>query len=365
MNGPDGKHWLFLGKGGDLGYIKPEARARASLDNLRGIAVSISQDAKADPLGAPTQKGVATPPPEKTLYDLARERLVAIAVLTKWKQFKPEDSGNLAKVGEAIQQADASMFVRVTAKGAEHAAWAPASEYIGGVHQGLGGRVGGYPADEPWDKAKGAGIQKYGGILKGHPQYASPSRLRLHTMKGWPQPLAANTPGIVWMLDSSTIVFVSLDGGRYELSLPNDIEKDGAPIEGGLGPQSSWPPPLQHSLVDVDSVRGFAKGNAVPQKVGADIEALDDAWFDCVNRAWSEGKKEHDAVAATQGSADQKAGKLSGIPKKYEAKAIKDCAPDIKKLEQGLLQFIEARDKERSALYDKAKARAVSVGAAK
>lgn len=365
MNGPDGGHWLFLGKDGDLGYIKPEARANAALHNLRHIVVSVSRDAQAEPLGAPTQRGIATPPPAKTPYDLAREKLVAIAVTTKLPQFKPEDSGNLAKIGEALQAADAAMFVRASAKGAEHATWAPASAFIGGSEGSLGGRVTGYPAEEGWEKGKGAGLQKYGGILKEHPQYASPSRLRLHTLKGWPPPLAANTPGLIWMLSSSKIVFVALDGGRYELDLPYDLEKEGTPIEPGLAPQGSWPAPLQHALVDVDSVRGFAKGGAVPAKVGADIEALDDAWFECANKVWGEGKKEQDTIEASQGSADQKRGRLSGIPKKYELKALKDCAPTTKKLEQGLVKFIEARNAERSALYEKAKARAAALGAAK
>jgi hypothetical protein len=365
MNGPDGKHWLFLSENGSLGYIKPEARARASVDNLRDIAVPLHQDAKADALGAATQKGVATPPKEKTPWDLAHDKLEAISVLKKLPQFKPEESGNLAKIGEALQSVDASMFVRVSAKGAEHATWAPASEYIGNTQQGLGGRVEGYPAEEPWDKGKGAGLQKHGGILKGRPQWASPSRLRLHTMKGWPTPLAANTPGLIWMLNSSTIVFVTLDGGRYQLNLPGDVEKEGMPIEFGLAPQSGWPPPLQHALVDVNSVRGFAKGNAIPAKVGADIEALDDAWFECVNKVWREGAKEQESVEASQGPQNVKTGKLTGIPKKYELKATKDCEPDLKKLEKGLLQFIEARSAERSALYDKAKARAAAVGAGK
>jgi hypothetical protein len=365
MNGPDGGHWLFLGKDGELAFIKPEARARTQGRRLRDIAVPLTRDAKADPLGAPTKRGIATPPPPKTPWDLAHDKLEAIAVIKKLPQFKPEDSGNLAKIAEALQAVDASMLVRVNDKGAAGARWAPASEYIGGVSQSLGGQVGGFPTDEPWQKDKGAGLQKYGGVLKERPQFGSPSRLRLHTLKGWPPPLAANTPGLIWMLDSSKIVFVSLDGGRYELSLSGDVEKEGVPIEAGLAPQASWPPPLQHALVDVDSVRGFAKGGAVPAKVGTDIEALDDAWFECVNKVWREGQKEHDTVEASQGAINEKVGRLSGIPKKYEAKAIKDCAPATKKLEQGLVQFIEARNAERTALYEKAKARVAALGAGK
>ncbi len=361
MNGPDGRHWLFLGENGAFGYFKPEARGNVEVYNMDRLLVPMSRDADADALGAANLKGIASLPPEQTPYDKAHEQLLAISVTKKWAQFKPEDSGNLAKIEELIKVMDASVLVRVTAKGAESARWAPASPYIGNANQSLGGSVEGYPSDEPWEKSA-KGLPKYGGTLKDAPLYSRPSRLRTNTLKGWPTPLAAGTPGVLWMLDSSTVVFVTLDGGRYHLSLSGRPETDGLPVEMGGGSPASWPAPIQHALVDVDTVRGFAKGGAIPEKGGKDMEALDDGYWACVNKVWEEGKKEADKVEASQESADKKMGKLSGIPKKYEQKAVKDCEGAKKKLEEGLVAFIEARIKERNAVYEKAKARAATLG---
>ncbi|WP_044240710.1 hypothetical protein [Chondromyces apiculatus] len=362
LNGPEGKHWLFLGTQGDLWFIRPEARANVTPRSVRDLATALNRDAEADPLGAPTHRGAATPPPEKTPYEKAGEQFQAISVLKRLPQFKPEDSGNLAKIEEALAAIDASMLVRVSAKGAPGGRWAPASEYIGGSQQGLGGDLGGYPSDDPWDKAA-KGLAKHGGMLRGRVAFGDPSRLRTYQLKGWPPPLAAGTPGMVWMVESGNVIFVSLDGGRYRLSIPNDVDKEGLPIDTGAGSPASWPAPLQHTLVDVDTIRGFAKGNAVPAKAGTDIEALDDAWFECVNKTWAEGRKEGEKIDASPESLDSKRGKLTAIPKKYENKAEKDCAGARKKLEEGLVQFIDARTKERLALYEKAKARAAALGA--
>jgi hypothetical protein len=115
-------------------------------------------------------------------------------------------------------------------------------------------------------------------------------------------------------------------------------------------------------LVDVNAVRGFATGGAVSAKVGSDVEALDDAWWACVNTVWEAGVKEEDAIRAGAGGLDAKQGKLSAIPKRYEEKAKKDCAPNQKKLEEGLVAFIEQRSKERAALYEKAKLKVASLG---
>jgi hypothetical protein len=361
MNGPDGKHWLFLSVEGGFGYIKPEARGNSSAREVERFATPLSRDGDADKLGEATQKGIATPPPAKTPYDLAEEKLTAMSVVKKWPQMKPEDSGNLAKVEEAIKAADASVLVRVSAKGAEKAAWAPASPYIGNTNQSLGGRVSGYPSDTPWDK-NGKGLAKYGGELAARVAYGDPSRLRTQTLKGWPAPLAAGTPGLIWMVDGTTVVFVTLDGGRYHLELSGTPDKDGLPVDMGAGSPASWPAPIQHALVDVDSIRGFAKGGAVAEKVGKDIEAVDDGYWSCVNNVWAEGKKEADKIEASQDPLDKKAGKMSSIPKRYEEKAKKDCEGTKKKVEEALVKFIEDRIKERQAVYEKSKARAASLG---
>jgi hypothetical protein len=361
LNGADGRPILFLGKDGGVWFIKPASRKDVSVRDVTTVGVALGRDAGAEALGAPTEKGIATPPAAETAWDRAVKQLTALSVMTKLPQLKPEDSGNLAKVEAALGAADAAMLVRVSAKGAAEARWAPASAFIGDTQQGLGGPMGGFPSDASWDK-NGKGLAKHGGSLEANVTFGDPSRLQVRELKGWPPALQAGTPGMIWMLSSSTVVFVSFDGGRYELALASDPEREGLPVDMGGGSPASWPAPIQHSLIDIDSIRGFAKGGAIPEQTGKDIEALSDGWFECVKKAWAEGSKESEKTEASADPPDKKQGALGSLAKKYEAKARKDCEPAKKKLEEGVVKFIEARAKDRLALFDKAKARAAQLG---
>src|SRR5262249_8440758 len=151
------------------------------------------------------------------------------------------------------------------------ARWAPASSLYGGVnHVGSGEVLIQATSEDAWDR-KAPGIKKYGVAMKPHPDFDSPSRIRLASLKGWPAPLAANTPGLVWdVQDGSSVVLVTVDGGRYEIHhWPSDFDKVGPLVDSGAGSPTAWPAPLQHSLVDVGVVSTLGKVGAVP-KASAD-----------------------------------------------------------------------------------------------
>jgi hypothetical protein len=338
LKAPDGRNVLYLGAHGNLKIFRGR-------DDL-----ALNSDKPADPLPAATIAGEYKRP--KSAYDLEVEALTPLGLMKRNPSFKHEDSGNLAKVTEALAAATPDMLVHVTDIGSKKASWTPASRHIGDTIQGLGGTVSHGPSDEKWDKSKG-GIAKFGGVLLPmRSEYNSPNRLHLHAREGFPAQLAVGTPGIVWDVDGGTVVFVAFDGGRYEMSVG-----EGKVVEPGIGPQASWPAPLQHALVDVDTIRALAKGNAVPAQLGKDIEAADDAWWSCFNEVWKKTKTELDKVEASSAPANDKWGKLGGIRKTAELNAPKTCEPKKKDLDAALTKFIEARNVERLAVFEKAKAR--------
>ena len=338
LKSPDGTNVLYLGARGNLKIFRGR-------DDL-----ALNSDKPAEPLPAATIAGEYKRP--KSAYDLEVEALTPLGLMKRSPAFKPEDSGNLAKVAEALAAATPDMLVHVTEIGSKRASWMPASRRIGNVTQGLGGTVSHGPSDEKWDKQK-PGIAKFGGILiPMRSEFNSPNRLYLYAMQGFPAPLAVGTPGILWDVDGGTVVFVAFDGGRYEMSV-----SDGKVVEPGIGPQASWPAPLQHALIDVGNIRALAKGTAVAAQVGTDIEAADDAWFTCVNEQWKKAKSELDKAEASPASANDKWGKLGGIRKSAELAAPKTCEPKKKALDAALTKFIEARNVERLAVLEKAKAK--------
>jgi hypothetical protein len=225
--------------------------------------------------------------------------------------------------------------------------------------------LGNDPRSDPWNPSGAKGVAKYGGVLVNNLiEYGSPNRLHMGLLKGWPPPLAVNTPGLVWQIDSGNVVFVTLDGGRYEISI-DETDTKGLPVTAGLASVASWPPPLQHALWDVESIRALAKAGVITQDAGHDIEALDDLWWSCVNDLWAKTKTSLDKIQATPTSANEMYGRLAATRKSAELALPKTCGPSRDKLDQGLAKFIEARNKDRQTLYAAAQARVATLGVAK
>lgn len=338
LKSPDGKNILYLGSGGNVKVYRGR-------DELH-----VNSDKAAEPLPAATVAGEYHRP--KSTYDADIEALTPLSLRHRNAAFKSEESGNLGKVAEAFASVTPDMVVHLTEGGAKSARWMPASALIGDTHQGLGGAVGQGHTDEAWDKSK-PGVAKFGGLLQPmRAEFGSPNRLRTWLLKGWQAEAAKGTPGIIWELYSGTVVFVAFDGGRYEMSVSNDGTKL---VEPGAGPQASWPAGLQHTLIDVDGIRGLAKGSAVPEKAGHDIEAVDDGWFTCMNDQWKKAKTEMDKIEASPASANDKYGRLGGVRKSAELNAPKTCEPKKKELDAAMTKFIEARNAERLAILEKNK----------
>jgi hypothetical protein len=164
----------------------------------------------------------------------------------------------------------------------------------------------------------------------------------------------------VWdVRDGSTIVFVAIDGGRWELSgWINEHEKQGPIVEAGAGSANTWPVPFAVSTLDAGIVKLLAQAGAIPKKAADEIDALDDGYFECVNKVWKEGRAEADKIEASQASYNDKLGRMTGVRKKYENKAVASCADEVKRYEDGLVKLIEARDAERKALFERVRAKA-------
>ena len=204
--------------------------------------------------------------------------------------------------------------------------------------------------DEKWDPA-GKGLAKYGGKMAG---FFAPDNNFNHTnvmkMHGYPPPLAENTPGLVWEVDGTTAVFVSFDGGRYQVNLA-DAEK-GPSLEVGAGPKAQWPGAVQHPLLDIATVSTLSKAGALPEKATSDLEALDTKWNECTSKAWKEGPQK--ALEAHKGPGPR----FSEAEYKQAIAKVKDgCKKHVDDEEKIFLQLTEERLKVRQGLLDKAKAK--------
>jgi hypothetical protein len=347
LKSPDGTNVMYLSVSGGLTYY----RGRDEL--------GLRRDTDAAPLGAATVAG--TPKPQKLPYEELLEQLAAASVRARQPKLRSEDAGDLGKVAEALATAEAPMFVRYVAAEGRSVHWAPAPETIGGTT--YAGLTGYYPSEDTWDRSKG-GLMRHGGVLRGESAPGSRgNHIKLLQPKGYPAPLASLTPGVVWEVDSTTVVFVTLDGGRYKISVSHDDMQKGAPFAPGLAPPAQWPEPLQHTLLEPDQIKYLAKAGSLPQKSHDELEAIDQAWNECAQKAWAGAKKEIEAIDVSATNWSTKEARKKALDDKWRAKVDKACGAHVAKMEAALLALIDARIKERAALFEKAKARAAAVGA--
>jgi len=324
---------ILIGKGGGITYVR-------GTDELPATA-----DKAAKPLGTPTIKGPPVVKPAETpAYMKLAAELEAISVRKKVPGMEPKDSANLAKIEAAIAKADASMFVHYVHPGPE--GWVGRAETVPSQFSGMAYGGGDFATDDE-EAARFKSAVKHGAAIIG---VSSPeSDLGNHILvrrSDKRDELADKTPGLVWEVDGSRVVFVTLDGGRYSVDLNQGSANGVPPIARGAGPQAEWPAPLQDTYADITVVSSLVKAGAHPQSTVDELEAIDGEWNVCVAKAWKPTRIQENVNFRAQA-----------------VKIHKGCRKSMVKLETALVKFIDARSKERKALYEKAVARVKAVGA--
>ncbi|MCX4247683.1 hypothetical protein [Paraliomyxa miuraensis] len=335
----------------DYVLLDPTATPRVSIGKHGGITYLRGKDelpATADdtavaPLGPPTVAGPPVAPPEPLpAWAEVAARLEGISVRGRFPEFEAKDSADLAKVRAAIAKAEASMFVHYVEPGED--GWVARAETVPSSFSGMAYGGGDFATDD--DEAKRyKALVKHGARIIG---VSSPERdLGNHILvrrSDDRDELADGTPGLVWEVDGSTVVFVTLDGGRYRL----DVNQPAKLVVPGTGPEASWPAPLQDTYADITVISSLVKAGAHPQSTVDELEAIDAEWNACVAKAWKPTRIKRDVNHPAQA-----------------VKIHKGCRKAMQKLEAALVRFIDARSKERKALYDEAVARVRTVGATK
>lgn len=335
MHDPSGKIVLYISTYGGVKY------------HGDGNGLPVARDADAKPLGAPTVKGQWVPP--KSSYDLASEKYTPISVVAKLGM-KVEDSGDLTKVAAAIDKADASMLVHYVWTAEGGARYKPASGKVGDTDYGSAGY---YPSADKWTAAS-KGLAAHGAKVE-----AQNGRPKVHLLKDYKKELPPNTPGLVWNVDGATVVFVTLDGGRYHLDISGNsmTSNGGEPLKAGLPAVSAWPDPIQHALITEEDLRLFDKAKINTGTASADYDKASEGYVGCVAKLNKEEEAEVEKLEQANMDWSTRSGKIKAVNKKYDAMAADKCGSHLAAAEATILKLVNSRIAERTKIYAKAKAK--------
>ena len=345
---PDGKRRVFLSVDGELTYM----RGRDELPLVR--------EGEANALGPATVVGSPPPPPpkEKSPNELAAAELRPISVTARLPRFKPEDSGNLAKVAEAFALVTKDMLMTC---GDTCGAWyAPHPVAGGNGHGGLGFvqekelRQG--PATE--EEKKGP-LAKYNAWIRadydfGDWTHAPIKNAWLATFQLEFRKLEPKTPVIVWDVDAQNeAILVTLDGARYWESTASN----GKPVLArGIAAPSEWPAPLRNNLLFADHVAELDKRGLVDRKSAeevADIHAKFDA---CAKKTFLPAQKELEGNLTYVGAHFYTATNRNAVVlRRYNEKTMRECGGNRVALVYAHL--LADREAGHRAIWEKNKAR--------
>lgn len=339
---PDGTRTLFLSVAGALTFL----RGRDELP--------LRRDADAAPLGPATIAGAppATPPPQKSEQQVAAETLTAISVVKKLPRLTSKDALKLPAVGEAFAGADAGMFVHFVLGSGTNVHYSASLTTMFGAHAPI-------PAGP---------LQAHGGELL---QLIRVERgrhgrdelkhwgLQVGTAVGGPRD---GMPGLVWEVEGTHVTFVTADGGRYAI----DLEQGGATVAPGVDASlAKWPAPLAHAVLGPGELSHFAEAGVVDAKTLAPIDKLQDTWRACVDKSFKGLQKELGALDRQNLDDTARSARKKLATEKWDDKVRDQCKATKPKMEAALASVIEARNKDRLALFEKVKARAAQLGIAK
>lgn len=332
-------------------YLKdPKGDIRLELDDHGGVMLvgtgqpqALYFDGVVGRLGKATVTGEA-PPEEVSAADQHREALSRISVVQSLSGFRSEDAGNLDKVREALSKAEPSMLVHV-GRTVERDVFRPSPRKLGNTD--YGGAGGYWPADVEWNP-EGKGLLAHGGVPMGRHDRDGGNWIRIHRPEGYPAPLRAGTPGVVWDVDSTTIWFVAFDGGRYRLEWEE--------VAMGL-PRGEWAPALQHTLLKDDDVDFLARTGALPKTEHDKIAAINKAFNQCTKDGWKGFDEQLDGLAKKNLTWSTRNQRAAVMEKKRVEKVEKTCRKHVDAMDDALVSLIDMRNAERAKIFAAAKKR--------
>lgn len=323
---PDGKLRLYISSGGSIKYFR----------NADAHWVTFDKDVKALP--AATVKG--KPVKEVPAYEKLSKELDAISVRKKFPAMTANDASNLAKVTEAFNNAPAAMYMRYKAPAD---GWG--ANYVIAPVDGAGYGRNEYVTDEAETK-RHKKLAKYGAIIRGfsNPDMPQAGHVIVDRAENNKVALADGMPGLVWeVVDTTTAVFVSLDGARYTMSLTGATPL----LEKGAGPDTAWPKKVADPYLDYSMISSLAKAGAVPKATVEGLEKIDLEWTQCTAKGWPKVIAKYDT------------GKMSVAQMKTAINNMhKACNKALDKYETAIVKVIEERLKARTDLLTAATAKA-------
>jgi hypothetical protein len=300
-----------------------------------------STNTSKDARGAAVETAGAKDPKTAGAKGERGKALRAGSVVAKLPNVKPEDSFDLDKVAAAFAALDGTAVMAT--RGSELAVWTPSP--LGRGDQAVSNRTRGGTCGKKGLEAFGSSYLRessgIGGITLEHDLCDLDY-----------QHVPVGTPGVVWSTTeeqegkTTNIVFVTLDGGRYEMQDHDWLE----PVLSGDAPVAKWPTFPLHSFLGQREISRLV--DARSKAATASLEAAKKAWDGCMSPVLDREEAEYRANNAAAQTSAQKDAKNAATAAKYEKVRDKTCGAKKAAINEVLLKYLTERATQRTTILE-------------
>ena len=150
-----------------------------------------------------------------------------------------------------------------------------------------------------------------------------------------PDPIAKNTPGLIWGTNpNGSIVFVSLDGGRY-VGQPSDFTQ-------GLPQRPLWPTAIQHDTLVFDDIAEIADAGGLPAKTAAAVVATKQKADACADAQAAKFTPQFEALDAANILNQTRQNRAEQLRQRQRTTIYSACKPHRANVEKAWLAAVEA-----------------------
>ncbi|MBL8742312.1 MAG: hypothetical protein JNK04_14485, partial [Myxococcales bacterium] len=249
--------------------------------------VPVVRDGDAEPLPTPTVTGV----PRARVDESARLRaeLTKQAVVTRFAGVTIEDSYRLDVIERVLGEAPEELLVSPV-DGDLEVEYLPSEQPSGGSDDpqwrslspftGLG--VAWAPSAE--------GLGRFGVVSRAHTNPEGYTDITLTRLDGYPESRLPAAPGVVWAVQTHSVVFLTADGGRY--GVPIRQVEPGGRLRGSLFraanvDPATWPARVEHLHLSESAIRYRSKIGELEQQHLASTDAAEARWLECTRSRWA------------------------------------------------------------------------------
>lgn len=343
-----------------VSYLTPSGKSlvrvskEGQIELSRGAdLVPVVRDGDAEPLPTATVTGV----PRARVDESAqlRAELTKQAVVTRFAGVTVEDSFRLDVIERVFGEAPEELLVS-PADGDLEVEYLPIEPPSGGSDDQQWRSLSPFTGlGVPWAHSA-EGLGRFGVVSRAHTNPKGYTDITLTRLDGYPESRLPTAPGLVWAVQTHSVVFLTADGGRYGVPI-RQVEPGGrlrdALFRAATLDRATWPAHVEHLHLSESAIRHRTKIGELEQQHLASIDAAEERWLECTRSRWAAIPGLLDQLALYSSASVTDRRRFDERKWSLRPRVVEACRKHVVEYENAMLKALERINARRQAMLDR------------